>query len=135
MHFYLTQDPDLRIYAAGGEVVKWSSVDGVVGWFKSSNPGTIKSIGNCIATKTGGRIREVTEAEYEAAVKKVRGPILQRDRESVTAQGYNPAVVPLPERQPLVAAPAAVAEDKVAPAEAGPVATPPKPNLRRRGKP
>lgn len=138
MRYFQSTSPQVSVYAPGGQVVKWTTVDGVIGWFATDREPTIKALVRCIERKVGGGISEISEKEYEDLVGKAKGrPLFRPDREHISAAGIvQPQVAPLAD--PLAAG--AVA-DKPAPAVAdveepdSVSAAPTEPEVRKRGRP
>lgn len=88
MRYFKSLTPDVSIYASGGQVIRWTTVDGAVGWYATERPQNIKALERCIERKVGGRIEEIQEAEYEELSKKAKGaPRFHPDREHLTADG------------------------------------------------
>lgn len=138
MRYFQSTSPQVSVYAPGGQVVKWTTVDGVLGWFATDRELTIKALVRCIERKVGGGISEITEKEYEDLVGKAKGrPLFRPDREHISAEGIvQPQVAPLVDPPAAGAAvdnpPPAVADledsDRVS-------AAPTEPEVRKRGRP
>lgn len=138
IRYFKSTTPQVSVYAPGGQVVKWTTVDGAVGWFAADREPTIKALLRCIERKVGGGISEVTREEYEDLVGKAKGrPLFRPDREHISAEGVvqpqvAPPVDPFAVPVAVDSLPAAVAEpeepDKVS-------AAPTEPDVRKRGRP
>lgn len=140
MWYFESETPEIRFYASGGELVKWVSVDGLVGWWATARESTRNQLLKAIEKGVGGKMREITAEEYEAHVKKASGrPLYQPEREHLAHGQVRGAVVP-----PSPNGGDRVAEVKIPkiPAQPTPVsepesvpADPVAPVIRRRGRP
>jgi len=137
MRYFESRTPTIKVFASGGEVVKWLTVDGLVGWYATDRPGTLKTLDLCIQRKVGGAIREGTQEEYEDFTKKVQGrPAFRRDREFLSPEGVAQMLNRhVSSGQPSSGNGAAAADGAAPPAQPVPVAAAPDPVLRRRGRP
>ncbi len=99
MRYFKSLTPSVKIYAAGGQVISWATVDGAVGWYSTDREPNIKALLRCIERKVGGVIHEIEKAEYDDIVGKVKGaPLFRPEREHISAEG-----VTVPQRVPPVA--------------------------------
>lgn len=98
MKYFVSGTPASNVYARGGRLVRWITVDGITGYYSTENADEIKALLRCIERKVGGAIREVTPEEYDSIVKKAKGrPRFQPEREYISAEGVNvPQAVPAP---------------------------------------
>lgn len=134
--YFRSETPDTKVYASGGELVKWDSIDGLVGYFKTTKPSTAKALRLLMERGQGGKITEVEKAEYEDFVGKARGRSLFRaDREYISQGNIHTQRVPGAESAVVAdtGLPAPVAQPEVPVAK--PVAAEPaEPVVRRRGR-
>ncbi len=97
MRYFKSLTPSVKIYAAGGQVVSWATVDGAVGWYATDREANIKSLLRCIERKVGGVIQEIEKPEYDDLVGKAKGaPLFRPEREHISAEG-----ITVPQRVPL----------------------------------
>lgn len=122
MRYFQTQSPLSRLYLSGGRVVKWTTFDGVVGWFSTDDPVVAQQLTTFASRKIGGGISEVSQADYEGALGKAKGRRYEPDREWVDLHG--PRSAQLPSDPPVAEAEAPTPK----------AIEPPKPVVRRRAK-
>lgn len=140
MFYFESQTPLIKIYAAGGEVVRWFSLDGKLGWFATSNERTANELRKCIEKGIGGKIKEITKEQYDEYEKKGRGrsPFTPQ-REVINPWQQAPATSSVPGNRAAVAE---VADEVYDDGGAAPkaeiesvVTDDPSPTLRKRGRP
>jgi hypothetical protein len=135
VRYFKSFTPDVSVYASGGEVIRWATVDGAVGWYSTARETSVKALLRCIERKVGGRIEEITEEEYTGLAGKAKGaPLFRPEREHISAEGIT---------QPQRVAPAQSGAVLVAAGNAEPVAesdesdsltaAPAEPEIRKRG--
>ena len=136
LRYFESKTPTSRIMAAGGQVIRWETYDGQVGWFVTDRPGSIKTLLDCIDRKVGGAIREGTQNEYEAFLGKSKGrPVFRQARESIGTDGsVRSTLVPPVPPSPAASPEAAAAADVTPPPPSDPT-SPPEPVLRNRHRP
>lgn len=136
MRYFESKTPLVKLMAAGGVVIRWTTYDGEVGWYATADKGAIRTLADCIERGVGGLIREGTQAEYEDFLGKTKGrPVFRRERESVGPEGVamlSPSLPPV-SRPTAPASADAVAVDG-APSPQPSVVSPPAPTLRSRGR-
>lgn len=136
MKYYKSLTPGVSVYASGGQVIRWATVDGGVGWYATDRKQNIDALARCIERKVGGAIVEIDEAEYSDLVGKAKGaPRFSPEREHLSADGLiQPQRVP-PAQLPGDPAAADKAEVPVAesPDSGSLSAVPAKPEIRKRG--
>lgn len=142
--YFKSGTPEVQVYASGGELVKWETVDGVLGYFMTLREATAKCLRKLIEDKRGGLISEITKEEYEDWLGKSRGaPRWARDREYLAQGRLHPQRVPLSDLAAVAAdepAPAPVTRPAPTPSpapsnnEPSVPAEPAEPVVRRRGR-
>ena len=136
MKYYKSLTPGVSVYASGGQVIKWTTVDGSVGWYATDRKQNIDALARCIERKVGGAIVEIDEAEYSDLVGKAKGaPRFTPDREHLSADGlYQPQRVPPAQ---LPGGPVVADSEKEPVAESSDSdslsAVPAEPEIRKRG--
>ena len=136
MKYFKSLSPGVSVYASGGQVIRWATVDGSVGWYSTDRKQNLKALARCIERKVGGVISEISEDEYSDLVGKAKGaPRFSPEREHLSADGLiQPQRVP-PAQLPGDPAAADKAEVPVAesPDSGSLSAVPAKPEIRKRG--
>ena len=137
MRYFKSLTPDVSVYASGGQVIRWTTVDGLEGWYATDREPNIKALLRCIERKVGGRIEEISAEAYTALAGKAKGaPLFRPDREHISSEGII---------QPQRIAPAQSGVVPAAEADPNPVAdssepdslsaAPAEPSIRKRGRP
>jgi len=136
VRYFKSLTPDVSVYASGGQVIRWTTVDGLEGWYSTDREPNIKALLRCIERKVGGRIEEISAEAYTALAGKAKGaPLFRPDREHISAEG-----VIQPRRAPalsgVVPAVEASAPNPVADSSEPDSlsAAPAEPELRKRGR-
>lgn len=137
MRYFKSLTPSVKIYASGGQVIEWLTVDGATGWYATDREPNIKALLRCIERKVGGVIQEIEKSEYDDLVGKAKGaPRFVPEREHITADGV---VSPQRIAPALLSGEDPAAADNLNIVEAEEAdsisAAPTAPEVRKRGRP
>lgn len=155
MRYFQTSVPSSVLYAGGDAPVKWTTGDGITGYFCTSDEQILRYLDRLIKSRKEGNpqgppFEEISKEAYDDALGKWKGRRFERDREYLGSNGAVPAQVP--GQLTAVVGRVAAADTLTPPAEPrptptdldpespaptspeAPVTPAPAPTVRRRGK-